>query len=76
MTIDATIPGGLGTFGYDDEGVPSQRMTVVENGIFTGYLTDRQYATALGQRSNGTARARLPIGIDRSAINLWCMGGI
>ena len=25
MTADATIPGGLGTFGFDDEGVPAQR---------------------------------------------------
>jgi TldD protein len=65
MTIDGTIPGGLGTFGFDDEGVPAQRQEVVKNGVFTGYLTSRETASQLGQRSNGTARAsgwnRIPI---------------
>ncbi len=41
MTADATIPGGLGTFGWDDEGVPAQRSLIVTNGIFTGYLMSR-----------------------------------
>ena len=73
MTIDATIPGGLGTFGYDDEGVPAQRVAVVRDGIFTGYLTSRETAVKLGQRSNGAARAsgwdRLPL-IRMTNVNL------
>ena len=73
MTIDATIPGGLGTFGYDDEGVPAQRADVVRDGVFVGYLTDRETAAVLGQRSNGTARAsswdRLPL-IRMTNVNL------
>lgn len=58
LTADATIPGGLGTFGYDDEGVPAQRTFLVEDGIFKNYQTSREVAAKLGQKnSNGTVRA-------------------
>lgn len=73
MTIDATIPGGLGSFGYDDEGIPAQRADVVKDGIFVGYLTSRETAAKLGQQSNGTARAsgwdRIPL-IRMTNVNL------
>jgi len=62
---DATIPGGLGTFGYDDEGVPAQRAPVVKDGLFVGYLTDRQYAQRLGVPDMGAARAS---GWDRAPL--------
>ncbi len=57
---------GLGTFGYDDEGVPAQCTPVITNGLFTGYLSDRETAPAIGlDRSGGTMRAeswnRLPM---------------
>src|SRR5947209_951663 len=65
LTADATIPGGLGTFGWDDEGVPAQRTAIVTNGIFSGYLTSRDTAPMLGLASNGCVRAdswnRLPM---------------
>ncbi|MPZ23528.1 MAG: TldD/PmbA family protein [Dehalococcoidia bacterium] len=65
MTADATIPGGLGTFGYDDEGVPAQSTPIVRDGLFVGYMTSRDTAPILGQQSNGTARAdgwnRIPL---------------
>ena len=49
---------GPGTFGYDDEGVPSQRTDIVKEGIFRGYLTSRETAAIVGEgRSNGTMRA-------------------
>jgi TldD protein len=57
ITADATLPGGLGTFGYDDEGLPAQRTYLVKDGIFVGYLTSRETASRFGQRSNGTMRA-------------------
>jgi TldD protein len=47
LTADATIPGGLGTFGWDDEGVPAQRVPIVRDGIFRGYLTSRETAQQL-----------------------------
>lgn len=57
IVADATIPGGLGTFAYDDEGVRAQRTTIVDRGLFTNYLTSRETAPTLGQASNGTMRA-------------------
>ncbi|MFY9584664.1 MAG: TldD/PmbA family protein [Candidatus Acidiferrales bacterium] len=57
---------GLGTFGYDDEGVPAQCTDIIKEGLFTGYLSNRETAAAIGEsRSNGTMRTeswnRLPI---------------
>jgi len=73
IVADATIPGGLGTFRYDDEGVPGQRTVIIDHGIFKNYLTSRETAAELGQESNGTMRAdgwnRLPI-IRMTNINL------
>lgn len=57
VTADATIEGGLGSFGYDDEGVKAQRVYLIKDGIFCGYLTSRETASVLNQRSNGTMRA-------------------
>jgi TldD protein len=65
MRIDSTSPGGLGTFGWDDEGVPASEGWAVKDGIFVGYLMSRETAAALGKPSNGTMRAdgwaRLPL---------------
>jgi TldD protein len=73
ITADATLPTGLGTFGYDDEGVPAQRTVIVDRGQFVGYLTSRESATRLGQASNGCMRAdswaRIPL-IRMTNINL------
>ena len=57
---------GLGTFAYDDEGVPAQCTPIITNGLFTGYLSSRETAHTIGEsRSGGTLRAegwsRLPI---------------
>ena len=49
LTADATSPGGLGTFGWDDEGVPAQRVPIVREGIFCGYLTSRETSQQLRQ---------------------------
>lgn len=57
ITADATLPGGLGSFYYDDEGVPAQRTTMVEEGIFKNYLTSRETAKEYGGTSNGSMRA-------------------
>ena len=57
---------GLGTFGYDDEGVPAQCTPIITDGLFTGYLSSRETAHTIGEsRSGGTVRAegwnRLPM---------------
>jgi len=74
LTADATLPGGLGTFGWDDEGVPAQRVELVREGLFVGYLTSRETAIQLARlqgwenvplRSSGAMRAsgwnRIPL---------------
>src|SRR6202048_769609 len=57
---------GLGTFAYDDEGVPAQCTDIIQAGQFRGYLSTRETAHLIGlQRSSGTMRTegwnRLPI---------------
>ena len=57
---------GLGTFAFDDEGVPAQCTPIITSGLFTGYLSSRETAHTIGaDRSGGTLRAeswnRLPM---------------
>lgn len=73
IDADATAPGGLGTFGYDDEGVPAQRAPLISGGLLVGYLTSRETAPRIGRRSMGSARgwtwSSLPL-IRMTNINL------
>jgi TldD protein len=65
LTADSVRPTGLGTFGWDDEGVPASRTPLVKDGEFTGYLMSRETASQLGCESNGCMRAdgwnRIPL---------------
>ena len=63
IVADATVPGGLGTFGYDDEGTPAQRVFLVKEGLFVGYQTSRETAVELGLESSGGMRADSPLTI-------------
>ena len=59
FTLDTTTPKAMGTFGFDDEGTPAGRFPLVERGLLSGALTNRETAATLGpgERSNGTMRA-------------------
>jgi TldD protein len=58
LVADSTVPGGLDTRGFDDDGVPSGRWHVVKDGMFTGYHTSREWAGRIGEsESRGTNRA-------------------
>ena len=65
ITAESVRLPGLGTFGWDDEGVPAQSTPIVRNGEFTGYLMSRETAGRLGLASNGCMRAaswnRIPL---------------
>jgi len=52
LMADATVPGGLATMGYDDDGVRSQRWPIVQNGIFIGYHTNREFAPVLKEEGS------------------------
>ncbi len=58
MVADSRAPGGLGTFGWDDEGVPARVTPLVSRGVFVGYLSSRETAESLSLgRSAGCMRA-------------------
>jgi TldD protein len=83
IVADATLPGGLGTFGYDDEGIKAQRVPIVSQGVLVNLLTSRETAHHLKKESNGTMRAdgwnRIPL-IRMTNINLepgkWTLEGM
>jgi TldD protein len=55
---DSTVPGGFGSFPYDDNGVAGGSKPILEDGILVGFLCDREQAGDLGLRPNGAARAQ------------------
>jgi TldD protein len=65
ITADATLPGAMGSFGYDDEGVPAQSVDIVRDGMWVGVLSGRDSAPLVGLASGGMVRAdgpaRLPM---------------
>jgi TldD protein len=65
VTADATLPGALGSFGYDDEGTPARSVDIVREGIWTGVLSGRDSAAVAGVPCGGMMRAdgyaRLPM---------------
>src|SRR6056297_736231 len=65
ITADATIPGALATFGYDDEGTPAQCVDIVKAGTWVGVLSGRDSAHLAGLPPGGMVRAdgfnRLPM---------------
>ena len=58
FTADASTPGGLGSYHWDDEGVEGQAVPIVRDGVLTGFLSSRETAAEIGlERSGGCARA-------------------
>ena len=57
LVNDATSPKGLGTFGYDDEGVKAKSVDMVRNGMFVGYQSSREDAAQIGVEVSGNMRA-------------------
>lgn len=58
IVADATVPTGLATFGYDDDGVRAQRYHIIQRGLYKMYLTNRELAHVVNDpRSRGCNRA-------------------
>ncbi len=59
------MPGALGSFGYDDEGTPAQRVDIVREGTWVGVLSGRDSAAIAGLPPGGMVRGdgynRLPM---------------
>jgi TldD protein len=79
IVADATVAGGLGTFGWDDEGVAAQRVDLIKDGMFVGYLSSRETAPRIGRQSGGAMRAdgwnRIPL-IRMTNVNLLPRDGM
>jgi TldD protein len=79
IVADATAAGGMGTFGWDDEGVEAQAVPLVQNGRFVGYQSSRETAPRVGLRSSGGMRAdgwnRIPL-IRMTNVNMLPVPGM
>ena len=53
---DGTIPDRRGSLTIDDEGTPTSRTTLIEDGILVGYMQDRQNARLMGMKPTGNGR--------------------
>ena len=62
---DGTLPDLRGSLSIDDEGVPTENTTLIENGKLTGYMQDKHNARLMGTQSTGNGRresyAHLPM---------------
>jgi TldD protein len=59
VTADATSPGGLGSYQWDDEGVEGRPVPIVRDGVLAGFLSSRETASEIGlERSGGCMRAQ------------------
>jgi TldD protein len=57
VVSDPTHPFGLGSFGYDDEGVKAHKAELIKDGMLAGYLSSRETAAVISGRSTGAMRA-------------------
>jgi TldD protein len=53
---DGTLPGRRGSLTVDDEGTPTERTILIEDGILAGYMHDRMSARLMGLAATGNAR--------------------
>jgi len=68
MTViaDATVPGGLGSYAWDDEGSPASATPIVTDGVLRGFLTSRETAAQIGLLHSGACMRAS--GFDRQPI--------
>ena len=73
---DGTLPGRRGSLTIDDEGTPSERTVLIENGVLRGYMQDKRNARLAGAESTGNGRresyAHLPM---PRMTNTYMLGG-
>ncbi len=53
---DGTIPNGWGSANMDDEGTPTRRNVLIENGVLKSYLIDKMNGRKMGMEPTGSAR--------------------
>jgi PmbA protein len=55
MVDDGLLPGGLGTTSFDEEGVPTQKTTIIGDGVLESFIYDCYTAGKAGRESTGNA---------------------
>jgi TldD protein len=58
LVDDGTLPGLPGSIPYDSEGTPSSRTTIIDSGVFTGYLHSLETSVLMGTKPTGNGRAQ------------------
>lgn len=73
---DGTIPDRRGSITFDDEGTPSARNVLIEDGVLVGYMQDRQNARLMGVEPTGNGRRQ---GFEHAPMprmtNTYMLGG-
>ncbi|MFX0211914.1 MAG: TldD/PmbA family protein, partial [Candidatus Hodarchaeota archaeon] len=54
---DGTLPNGVGSSKYDDEGVPTKKLYIIEDSLLKNFLTNREYSERMNLPLSGSARA-------------------
>ena len=73
---DGTIPDRRGSISVDDEGTPSAKNVLIEDGVLTGYMQDRQNARLMGVQSTGNGRRQSFAHIPMPRMtNTYMLGG-
>jgi len=73
---DGTIPDRRGSLTFDDEGTPSGKNVLIEDGILVGYMQDRQNARLMGVPATGNGRRQSFAHIPMPRMtNTYMMGG-
>ena len=73
---DGTIPDRRGSISIDDEGTPSAKNTLIEDGVLVGYMQDRQNARLMGVQSTGNGRRQSYAHIPMPRMtNTYMLGG-
>ena len=73
---DGTIPDRRGSISIDDEGTPSAKNTLIEDGVLVGYMQDRQNARLMGVHSTGNGRRQSFAHIPMPRMtNTYMLGG-
>ncbi|MFW9909317.1 MAG: TldD/PmbA family protein [Candidatus Thorarchaeota archaeon] len=58
MIDDGTIPGLRGSMPFDSEGTPSSRTTIIDRGVFSGYMQTLETAAIMGVKPTGNGRSQ------------------
>jgi len=73
---DGTIPDRRGSISVDDEGTPSGRNVLIEDGILVGYMQDRQNARLMGVKPTGNGRRESHAHVPMPRMtNTYMLGG-